>query len=505
MPSCESNTFTVEAVAVSSSMTQIGNCGEDLLEAERARRRLAGFRSQLYRCLTARADELFGLADAVLCAGGPVRDLAGLSLAPGHRRGHGAVYDALNAGRADIGRLRWAVGCVPLPSWPDGRIRLAADVCNWLRPEARTSPGRLFCHVHGRGNNAGQMIPGWPYSFVAALGPGATSWTAPLDAVRLGPDDDDTEVTAAQLREVAGRLAAAGAWHPGDPDILVVLDAGYDVIRLAWLLADLPVVLCARLRSNRVFYRVPEPKPPHMPGHPREHGTPLRCADAATWAGPSVTAAAGTPRHGAVQVAAWDRMHPKLCKDAAWHDHPGKVPVIEGTLIQLRPARLPGYRELRPLWLWASVTGASDDEIAVLWQAYLRRFDLEHTFRFLKQVLGWDTPRIRDPAAADRWTWIIIAAYTQLRLARPLAADLRLPWHKPQPPGTMTPARVRRGFRQVCDTGGTPAAPPKPCTPGPGRPKGSPNKHKAPRHDVGKRHPKRANRTKQRVKTKQTG
>ena len=29
------------------------------------------------------------------------------------------------------------------------------------------------------------MIPGWPYSFVAALEPGRTSWTAVLDAVRL--------------------------------------------------------------------------------------------------------------------------------------------------------------------------------------------------------------------------------------------------------------------------------------------------------------------------------
>jgi hypothetical protein len=165
-------------------MTHDGECGQGLPEARRA---LAGFRGELYRCLTARADELFELADAVLCADGPVRDLAGLSLVAGHRRGHGAVYDALNAGRADIGRLRWAVGCLPLPRWPDGRIRLAVDVCNWLRPEAVTSPGRLFCHVHGRGRNAGQMIPGWPYSFVAALGPGASSWTAPLDAVRPGP------------------------------------------------------------------------------------------------------------------------------------------------------------------------------------------------------------------------------------------------------------------------------------------------------------------------------
>ena len=141
----------------------------------------------------------------------------------------------------------------------------------------------------------------------------------------------------------------------------------------------------------------------------------------------------------------------------------------------------------------------------MLGQACLRRFDIGHTFRFFRQVLGRDAPKLRDPAAADRRTWIIIAACTQLRLAADLAPGLRLPWQKPQPPGTMTPARVRRGFRRVCDTAGTPAAPPKPGTPGPGRPEGSKNQHKAPRHDVGKRHPKRANRTKHRAKTKQTG
>lgn len=98
------------------------------------------------------------------------RVLAGLSLVPGHRRGHGAAYDAVNAGAVDVTRLRWAVGSVPVQAWPDGRVRLAADVCNWLRPEARTSPERMFCHVHGRGKNAGQMIPG-----VAVLGRGRAS------------------------------------------------------------------------------------------------------------------------------------------------------------------------------------------------------------------------------------------------------------------------------------------------------------------------------------------
>ena len=47
------------------------------------------------------------------------------------------------------------------------------------------------------------MIPGWPYSVVAGLEPGRSSWTAPLDAVRLSAVDDETEVTATQVHNVA--------------------------------------------------------------------------------------------------------------------------------------------------------------------------------------------------------------------------------------------------------------------------------------------------------------
>ena len=436
----------MEAVAVAISMARAGDRGADLPGAEQARQVLAGFRGRLYRCLTRRGDELFELGDAVLCADGPVQDLARLSLVAGHRRGHGAVYDALNAGRVDIGRLRRALAGLPLPAWPDGRIRLAVDVSPWLRPQAATSAGRLFCHVYGRGKGSAQMIPGWPYSVVAALEPGRTSWTAVLDAVRLRPDDDETEVTAGQVRDVVTRLTAAGHWRQGDPAILVVFDAGYDVTRLAWLLADLPVDLLGRLRSDRVMQLPVPPRQPGTMGRPRKHGGELALADPATWPDPQVTTSTQTSRYGTAVTAAWDRVHPRLTHRAAWLDHDGDLPVIEGTLIRLQVDHLPGDRDPRPVWLWSSVTGAAPGEVDLLWQAFLRRFDLEHTFRLFKQVLGWTAPKIRSPEAADRWTWLIIACYSQLRLARPLAADIRLPWQRPCPPGRLTPARVRRRF-----------------------------------------------------------
>jgi hypothetical protein len=117
---------------------------------------------------------------------------------------------------------------------------------------------------------------------------------------------------------------------------------------------------------------------------------------------------------------------------------------------------------------------------------FLRRFDIEHTFRLFKQTLGWTVPQLRDPEAADRWTWLMITAHTQLRLARPLAADLRRPWEKPTPPERLTPARVRRGFRNIRAKTTSPARAPKPSHPGPGRPPGSRNIHHATVHNVGK-------------------
>lgn len=81
---------------------------------------------------------------------------------------------------------------------------------NWLRPDAPSSADRLFCHTYGRGRDQHLMIPGWPYSFVAALESGRTSWCQLLDAVRVGPEDDVADVTAVQVRRVVEDLITGG-------------------------------------------------------------------------------------------------------------------------------------------------------------------------------------------------------------------------------------------------------------------------------------------------------
>ncbi|MFJ6425397.1 NF041680 family putative transposase [Streptomyces hydrogenans] len=445
---------------------------------------LSCFRGEFYACFTARSDALFELADAVLCNDGPVRSLPELSLVGEHRRGHGGLYAAVSKGRIDADRMRQALASVPLPRAADGRLVLAVDITCWLRPNAHTSPQRILCHTYGRGKDQHIPVPGWPYSIVCALEPGRSSWTAPLDALRLAPGDDTATVTARQLRELVERLITADQWQAGDPDVLVIADAGYDAPRLAHLLRDLPVQVLARMRSDRVLRRAVPPRQPHTLGRPPRHGGEFVFGQPDTWGTPDTHTVTDTRLYGTALARSWDRLHPRLTHRSSWAAADGTLPVVEGTVIRLDIDHLPSGATPKPVWLWWSRTGAGAADTDRLWQAYLRRFDIEHTFRLFKQTLGWTCPKIRTPEAADRWTWLILAAYTQLRLARPLAADRRRPWEKPVSSDRLTPARVRRDFRHIRPTAACPAQAPKPTRPGPGRPPGRKNTRPTPRHDV---------------------
>ncbi|GAA2279156.1 MULTISPECIES: transposase [Kitasatospora] len=230
--------------------------------------------------MTRRTDALLEVADALLCTDGPVRALVELALAPEHQPSHGSLYAALNRGSPDQARLRTAIAARNLPRGPGGRIVLTVDVSPWLWPDASRSDARSFCHTYGRRENTHEMVPGWPYSFVAALESGSTSWTALLDAKRLEPGTDTAAVTSRQLREALRFIINAGHWTAGDPPVLVVADAGHDGPRLTHLLRDLPAQIVVRTRSDRVFFHpVPDsyregpkgsqPPAPRRPVHPR--------------------------------------------------------------------------------------------------------------------------------------------------------------------------------------------------------------------------------------------
>jgi hypothetical protein len=196
--------------------------------------------------------------------------------------------------------------------------------------------------------------------------------------------------------------------------------------------------------------------------------------DPGTWPEPSTQYTCEDAGYGTVRVRAFSKMHPKVCAHEGRASR-GALPIVVGTLVMVEVERLPGgerRRKLRVLWLWWHGPEREAPNLKLIWRAYVRRFDLEHTFRFLKQALGWSTPRVRHPEQADRWTWLVLATFTQLRLARAHVADLRLPWERQYDAGRLTPVRVHRVVSSLLAELGTPAKPPKPCGRSPGRPKG---------------------------------
>jgi hypothetical protein len=427
---------------------------------------LTSFRGQTYDAFVKWSDALFELADALLDASGAVGSVPSLSLEPIFRRSHGSLYKALSLGEIDEGALRAALVAHRPRDWP---AVFAVDASTWARSDAECSPERGFYYSASK-HSAGQpIVAGWSYQWIAQLSFEADSWSAPLDVTRLAPSADASEATIAQIKALVELLDDAR-------HALFVFDAGYDPAALAYGLGDEAVQILVRIREDRVFYDDP-PERPNRPrgtgGRPPRHGRRMKCSDPKTYRRPDAEYRGHDPRYGKVHVRAWHGLHPRLVGRGRWAKSEGAPPIVRGSVVRVDVEHLPKRdgRAKKTLWLWWSGPGEPDLELCL--RSYLHRFDLEHTFRFVKNTLGWTAPSLCTPEQADRWTWLIVVAYTQLRLARGLVDDLRMPWERPCESAKLTPARVRRGFRRLRATLGTPASAPKSDTPGPGRPKGT--------------------------------
>ena len=429
------------------------------------------FRRSLYECLHRRADALFDLADALLSAHSAVPSPVHLSLQSSHRRGWGSLYAALTRD-----------GSTPKPCGPARRHPLAesrasarlrrgrervAPMRRGVQPRARLllPPFPPLCRPAHRGRM------GLPVHRPAQLR--SRELDRPRGRARVRPAQDANEVAAEQIKALLGRSSEEGEAAP-----LFVFDAGYDPVKLQQGLEGQPVPDPRPLAGGAQLLRRPEP---------------LRTARAHRTPASSRTEDEVLGSEHLARTLRRARMRGRRLRDRARAGVGGAAP--EG-----RVPRRDGEAGVpcrswsgRSCWWRSSGCPAArgvasrgccgcgghgpegtDPDLGLLWRAYVRRFDLEHTFRFLKQNVGWTTPRVRHPEQADRWTWLVVAAYTQLRLARAGVADLRLPWERRYEAGRLTPVRVHRVVSALLGKLGTPAKPPKPCGRSPGRPKGTP-------------------------------
>lgn len=158
-------------------------------------------------------------------------------------------------------------------------------------------------------------------------------------------------------------------------------------------------------------------------------------------------------------------------------------------LIVVRIERLKARGTRRdPKDLWLSWVGEEPPPLAEWWRLYLRRFALDHWYRFAKGRLYWTLPHLGTPEQAERWSDLMPLITWELWLARDIVADNPLPWQKLQT--NLTPGRVCQGMGGVLAVIGTPAREPQPRGKSPGWPKGRSRKRRE-RYPVVKKGPKR--------------
>jgi len=404
---------------------------------------LKQFRSCVYTILGNAKDALFDLMDAVLVTRS-VYSFVELSVSPVFRRQWSSIYEALSDGNPPREELmRLFIEQIPQTK----QIVLAGDHTAWSRLEAVTLKDRTYEHQAKPLSGSKPVTVGQGYSTIAWIPEVEGSWALPLLHERITSFSHPIEKAVAQLKQVCPHL-------PNRP--LSLWDAEYGCASFVKQTADIAADKLFRLRSNRLLYGSP---PPYTGiGRPRVHGDKFKLNDLTTWWTPNCMLEANDPKLGQLHLRLWQNLH---------FQQSAKHPM---NLIQVERLDEFGGQKSRPLWLaWL---GVEMPTLSELWRLYLRRFVIEHWYRFAKQRLHWTLPKLSTPEQCERWSALLPLMTWQLWLARALVTDNPLPWQKQQP--KLTPGRVAQAMGGVLAAIGTPAVDPKPRGKSPGWPEGQP-------------------------------
>jgi hypothetical protein len=274
------------------------------------------------------------------------------------------------------------------------------------------------------------------------------SWTYILDQRRVKTETTAAQVAFAQLAQVAPSLP---------PETIAMMDRGYDSAWLWCQCSTLPIKgTLIRLKGNRCLYR-PAPPLTGKRGAPRKRGAKLQPNDATTHANPDGNWQGQEPSGRSVQVTWWQHLH---LKDADW---------LDLTVIRVvRPSARATKRDPRVSWfVWI---GDQTIDLVSTALGYAHRFSQEHGYRFDKQALLWEKPRVRTPEQFERWSHIVAIVHNFLVLARTLAGGELYLWENKH--RELTPQQVRRRMSTLLSQLGTPARPPQPRGKSPGRVRG---------------------------------
>jgi hypothetical protein len=409
---------------------------------------LEEFRQAAYSLLGRAHDATFELTDAILLTRNAY-SLADLSLSPVFRRKWPSIYEALQDSRPQRQKLmRLYIKQMP----KQGRPLLAGDHTAWSRPDAVTLQERTIEHSSVTVGGNKPITIGQGYSTIAWIPFDSGSWALPLRHERITSWETPIEKGAWQLQQVCEHLAT----RP-----ISVWDSEYGCAPFVLKTAHIKADILVRLRSNLCLWGAPPAYSGR--GRPRKHGDKFKLNEPLTWSEANQSIEVNHPKLGRVKVSLWLNLHFR------------KTATRPMSLIRVERLDADGnLRVSKPLWLaWV---GEEMPPLEEVWQLYLRRFTVDHWYRFLKQRLHWTLPKLATPKQCEHWSDLMPLMTWELWLARDIVADNPLPWQKSL--DNLTPGRVAQAMGSILAAIGTPAREPKPRGKSPGWKTGQPRQRR---------------------------
>ncbi|MDJ0799164.1 MAG: NF041680 family putative transposase [Calothrix sp. MO_167.B12] len=410
--------------------------------------KLEEFRQAAYKYLGRAHDATFELTDAILLTRNAY-SLADLSLSPVFRRKWSSIYEALQDSRPQRQKLM-QLYIKQMPT--QGRLLLAGDHTAWSRPDAVTLQERTIEHSSVTVGGNKPITIGQGYSTIAWIPEDSGSWALPLRHERITSWETPIEKATWQLQQVCEHL-------PTRP--ITVWDSEYGCAPFVHKTAKIKADILVRLRSNLCLWG---PPPAYSGrGRPRKHGDKFKLNEPSTWSSPTQSLEMNHRKLGRVKVSLWSNLHFR------------KTATRSMSIIRVERLDEQGnLRILKPLWLaWI---GEQMPSLEQVWQLYLRRFNVDHWYRFLKQRLHWTLPKFSTPKQCERWSDLMPIITWELWLARDIVTDNPLPWQKSL--DKMTPGRVAQAMGSILAVIGTPAGSPKPRGKSPGWKRGQPRQRR---------------------------
>lgn len=391
----------------------------------------------------------FELTDAILLTRNAY-SLADLSLSPIFRRKWPSIYEALQDSRPQRQKLmKLYIDQIP----QHGQIILAGDHTAWARPNAVTLKDRTMEHYCNGGIPGNKPITsGQGYSTIAWIPEESGSWALPLRHERITSWESPISKAVWQLKQVCKFLAS----RP-----ITLWDSEYGCAPFVLKTADINADKLMRLRSNLCLWSAPPPYSGR--GRPRVHGNKFKLNDRQTWISPHQTINVNDSKLGLVRISIWHDLHFRGAPK-----HPMSTILVE------RLKEDGSVRVAKPLWV--SWVGKDMSSLSDVWRLYLRRFAVDHWYRFLKQRLHWTLPKIATPKQCERWSDLMPIITWELWLARDIVSDNPLPWQKSV--DKLTPGRVAQAMGGILAVIETPAKPPKPRGKSPGWKTGQPRRRR---------------------------